>query len=217
MLPKPEKKKKSKSDVQQLDLVDIADSAKNIKRKRTVLLFALLCTFGLSLMFSIYQSLSSHQFTFSLPQLNLSSNISMLPTKTISLDSQLNNLLSSTPQLNFYLRTQNSDSTTYSYSQNIDQLFLDQNYQTQVSDLSLQPESTDSLLNKLLPQGVSLRQILSTKEEYLEAQYLIVVPKKQIFIILSGPQNHTNIVSEEKFAKLVEKIYFLILNQSTQT
>lgn len=217
MLPKPDKKKKTKSDVQQLDLVDTVSSAQKVKKKRTALLLALLFTFGLSLIFSIYQSISSRQFSFSLPRLNLPTNISLLPTKTISLDSQLSNLLSPTPELNFYLRIENPDSTPYSFSQNIDQLFLDQNYQQQVSELSSTPATSDSPLAKLLPQGVEIRQIISTKQDFLEAQYLITIPRKQIFIILSGPQNQTQLVSEEKFAKLIEKIYFLILNQSTQT
>jgi|GEM_PF-2495616 hypothetical protein len=216
MLPKPEKKRKTKSDIQQLDLVDTVSSAQKIKTKRATLLWALLFTFGLSLIFSIYQSLSSRQFSFSLPQFNLPTNISLLPTKTSSLDSELSQLFSSTPQLNFYLRTQNADSTTYSFSQNIDQLFLDQNYQQLISELSSTPATSDSPLAKLLPQGVELRQVITTKEDFLEAQYLINIPKKQIFIIFSGPRNQTQLVSEEKFAQLIEKIYFLILNQSTQ-
>ena len=216
MLPKPDKKKKTKSDVQQLDLVDTVSAAQKIKTKRTTLLWALLFTFGLSFIFSVYQSLSSRQFSFSLPQLNLPTNISLLPTKTSSLDSELSQLLSSTPQLNFYLRIQNSNSPPYSFSQNIDQLFLDQNYQQQVSELSSTPAISDSPLAKLLPQGVEIRQIISTKQNFLEAQYLITIPKKQIFIILSGPQNQTQLVSEEKFAQLIEKIYFLILNQSIE-
>ncbi len=216
MLPKPEKKKKTKSDVQQLDLVDTISLAQKVKTKRTTLLLALLFTFGLSFIFSIYQSLSSRQFSFSLPQFNLPTNIPFLSTKTNSLDSQLTNLFSSTLQLNFYLRTQSVDSPSYSFSQNVDQLFLDQNYQQLISDLSAITKSSDSSLAKLLPQGVDLREIVSTKEDYLEAQYLITVPHKEIFIILSGPQNQSQIVSEEKFAKLVEKIYFLILNQSVE-
>ena len=205
MLPKPDKKKKTQSDVQQLDLVDATTSVQKVKKKRTALLWALLFTFGLSFIFSIYQSLSSRQFSFSL-----------LPTKTTSLDSELSQLFSSTPQLNFYLRTQNAALTTYSFSQNIDQLFLDQNYQQLISELSSTPETSDSALAKILPQGVELRQTITTKEDYLEAQYLINIPKKQIFISLSGPQNQTQLVSEEKVAFLIEKIYFLILNQSTE-
>ncbi len=217
MLPKPDKKKKTKSDVQQLDLVDTVSSAQKVKTKRTTLLWALLFTFGLSIIFSIYQSISSRQFSFSFPKFNLPTNISLLPTKTISLDSELSSLLSSTPQLNFYLRSESAESSPYSYSQNIDQLFLDQNYQQLVTELSSKPESLDSPLSKLLPQGVELRQVITTKEDFLEAQYLITIPKKQIYIILSGPQNLTQLVSEQNFAKLIEKIYFFILNQSIET
>jgi len=216
MLPKPDKRKKTKSDVQQLDLVDSVSSAQKVKKKRIALLWALLFTFGLSLIFSIYQSLSSRQFSFSLPQFNLPTNISLLPSKTSSLDSEISRLLSPTSKLNFYLRVESTNSTPYSYSQNIDQLFLDQNYQQLVSELLSTPEISESPLSKLLPQGVKIHQIITTKEEYLEAQYLINIPNKQIFIILSGPQNQTQLVSEEKFANLIEKIYFLILNQSTE-
>jgi hypothetical protein len=217
MLPKPDKKKKTKSDAQQLDFVDTLTSVQKVKKKRTALLLALLFTFGLSFIFSIYQSISSRQFSFSFPQFNLSQNNSSFPTKTLSLDSQITNLISSLSQLNFYLRIESTNSPPFSYSQNIDQLFLDQNYQQYISEISSQPESTDSPLKKMLPQGVNLRQIITTKEDYLEAQYLISIPGKQIFIILSGPLNQPQLVSEEKFANLIEKIYFLILNQSPQT
>lgn len=181
MLPKPEKKSSKSS--QQLDLIDTISDEERLRKKRRSLIFSLLLTVGLSLIFGLYTQLKHYNFsTLSLPQFSLNFNLSSL--------SQLKPTF--TPNLP-------SDWTF--------QLLSDGENPPSLSTPNPAPYA-----KKYLPEGVLVSEKTTSTADYFEINSEISTPQKkfQVYAKIPGKINSSS-PELDRYSRAVESLYWYLL------
>lgn len=204
MLPKPEKiKKKTKSE--ESEVVNEISPAEKIRKKRLFVTLVLLITVGLSFLFWFYHFLMN----FSLPKISFSVPKIAVPkssNSTLSLEKDIDSVLISEKSIwSIYIK-----SDSFLWQKNSDQLFSDINSDTVISNFSKIKTTNESLIQKSLPVGAEIKENLISKDNSFEAQYLITVPQRQIFLILKVSGDDLE-KSKTLIPKLAEKIYWDII------
>jgi hypothetical protein len=204
MLPKPEKiKKKIKSE--ESETVNEISPAEKIRKKRIFVTWALSITIGLSFLFWIYHFLrnfSLPKISLSVPKISVSKNLN----PTLSLEKDINSVLISEKSIwSIYIK-----SDSFLWQKNPDQLFSDTNPDSIISNLSKSKNTNESLIQKSLPVGAEIKENLISKNNSFEAQYLITVPQKQIFLVLKVSGDNLE-KSKLLIPQLAEKIYWDVI------
>ncbi len=205
MLPKPEKPSKKSKSPQQLDLVDtIQDGAKH-QHKRLWVIFLLITTIGLSLIFSIYRYLKTYKFSpnvpqisFNLPQVNQNKSAIVFDQKLITTISSSNSwsfsLLSLDDNIPVLIETYNPKDYVYDFP----------NIYSQLSASGVLP---DSLIVDTLPQGLNFSEKIITESDYLEHQLLINLPS-QNYLLVSRFLGTDPAVFRSQLPQLIDSIYW---------
>lgn len=182
MLPKPDKSKKTKTE--QLDLVETISKQDNLLHRRRFIIFTLVLTAGISLIFWGYRFLITTPIgQISLPHINFFQNH---PSVALNLPSHFSHW-SIYVKSNDFVWSQNSHQDPESEFQHLRQL----------------PSRSDSLLRQVLPSGVDVKEILATSS----ASYLISVPNREIFLSFGFPASEQSLLPQ-----LVDKIYWAIIH-----
>lgn len=205
MLPKPEKIKKPQK-TEQLKLDDKVVKQDKLKNKRRLLVIILFLTVGLSVIFSMCNTIKS--INFSLPA--QIPTISVLPPSTslspIGIDSDIAAIIKTdTGYWSFFVQ-----SDSFTWSKNQDQIFNQTNQSDQLQQLAQSPIDNSDLAYLTLPQGLNLKKVVFLGDGFYRVGYQIITPQKNINIIikLSGP-DITN--SQKLLPKIVSSIYWKLI------
>jgi hypothetical protein len=162
---------------EQLDLVETISTADKLKHKRLWLYLALFVTTGLSLIFWLYRSLKTVNFSPKLPQINL--NLTQGTSKHLALSPQLSTLLSQNPDIvGFYLGHDHPlENITYGSVPQIDSSSLE----SSLSSKAVLPKSPDTAL---LPDGIVYHEQLNSSDNQTTLTSLISNPIDKILIVI---------------------------------
>jgi len=202
MLPKRPAKKNQK-DTQQLKLEESISFKQKAKRKRTFLLVVLGLTVGLSIVFSFYRfTLNvSSRLHFSLPRIKINLPLSQKTSK-INLDKIIKPLLPSHDSWSIYVKT--LQNPPFSWSLN----FPNPTPDSIINSLAHQQDSTDSLSDDFLPQGVKIKEKIIKENNLYEYQTIISVPRQQIFIFIKTSDQHQ---PSHLIPSLIQAIYWTVI------
>lgn len=187
MLPKPEKIKKSISS--ESDNSDQPSPSDKIKTKRLVLVILIGLTVGLSLAFSLYHFLKTTRF--SLPKFSTTS----ISVSTDPLENQLKAILGA-DYSNWSFTVQSNSSPPFFWSSSPSSSPVDFPTVSAVIDKLKQP--VDPSILSVFPQGLKIIGLNSSNR----IQLIIVTPKDQIYLDLSGP------ISTEKLKSILPAMYW---------
>jgi hypothetical protein len=192
------------SSTEQLDLVNTISDGDKLRRKRQLLIFLLILTIGLSLVFAVYRYLKNTLSTKTFPKISF--NIS-LPVVLQTSDPSQN--------LNQVFKNGYSDwsvfveSGGFSWSKDFNQSLESQALTIQKEQLIKTPFITNGSAKSLLPEGVDLQQITDQSAPVSKFYFLLTVPKQQIFVVIYPPSADST--SLELVSTLVEKIYWSVI------
>ncbi len=206
MLPKRLSKKELKpSDSTQLKLEQTIPTKEKIKKKRSFLLIVLALTVGLSIIFSLYRTITNISVLpkFSLPSFK-SKNTTTFTTKIshINLDKPVKAILSQPNNWSIYVKTLNPPSSSWSHN------FPLPLSDSIISDLLAQKPSLDNLIKNSIPQGSQVKENIISQDDSLEYQAIISVPQQQILIIIKTKQDST---TDYLINQLIQIIYWQVI------
>ncbi len=216
MLPKPEKNKKVQS-ASQLDLLDAVSSEDKLKKKRRSLIILLVLFVGSSLVFYLYRRFTSISFTLRPPSfdIRLPSFSFFSPRSPLSTTDEVENIIKSDRNYwSVYLQSPPSTSSAYVWSRNPDQIFSQQSLSNILRSLqSLSPNPNSTLLDSL-PQGASVKEIVTSQADYYQISALIVVPGRQMLFVakVSGSNNLQQ--SQQLIPSLAKNLYWSAISQT---
>ena len=214
MLLKPDKAKKIFPG-EQLSLVGPLDDARKAKKKKITLIVSLFLCIGLSIIFTVYRTVSriisekkyqKFEINFKLPNLKISTSAN------IDLDAEIDSVLQNNNGLwSFYVETLPKTMESFSWAKNRDQLFIDDSSVNITSLLLKKQDTPDSLIKPNLPEGAQIRENQIAKDGYFEYQSVITVPGKQIFLVIKTSGSSDLEKSKSLIPLLAEKIYWAVI------
>jgi hypothetical protein len=204
MLPKVDKNKKQFPQGQFPDKKpDPLSDKKSLKKKRRLILFSLLITVGLSLIFWTYRSVKTLlnkdqpiSFKINLPSPNFNFN-NKVKDKSKDFNKEMEKILSSTSNdLALYI-TDNSPDKVFIWQKNQQSIFTKKDLASIKNEInSLQPSSKNSL-NLDLPQGLTFQEINDSNQYFLQ----INLPGRKLLILISSNQ-------PQNFPSLIQSVYW---------
>lgn len=212
MLPKPEKISKKNPKVEQPNMVDALDNEAKIRRKRRLVFLILILTVGLSFGFWFYRSAKNIFINKNFPKINFNFSFKPNQNNNNNLEKSVNEIL--IKDKNFWsiiVKNLPESSTSFSWAKNDTEILANEKIADIISLLSKKDFSEQSLIKTALPSGVQIKENIISADNSFEIQDLIIVPEKQILLIIkiSGTNNLSQ--SQKLIPQLAEKIYWNVI------
>ena len=207
MLPKPDKNKKTFIQDELPKKGDPVVAAKTLKKKRKLVLFSIIITVGLSLLFWTYRSTKNFlsqdkplSFKLNLPIFKPNFSKKGNKDKEINFSRQMEKSLSTKFKDTSIHITDNNKEDPFLWQQNQNKIFENQDLISIKSKINSLKGLPQSVLSLDLPHGLVFQEIFSTKDDY---QYFgqITIPGRKIMILIISDQN-------QEIPELVESLYW---------
>jgi len=208
MLPKEEKTRKKKDDGEQVGLFDKEDAQAKRRKKRQTVYFVMFLTVGLSLLMSLYHGIKNfnpQSLKISAPKLE---NISQV--KPIITNQDLEDIVKNDSATWSIKLIDSSQSPVFEKNS---QNFSDSEISSIIKKLADQDFSSSIIYAKSLPEGIKVKENISSKDNNLSYFSEIPVPNKQFFILIKITNSKDLNQSTSLLPQLIDQLYWYRLQK----
>ena len=208
MLPKEEKVKKKKTEVEQTGLFDKEEAQAKRQKKRQTVYIVLFLTVGLSLSMWLYHGIKNFKpkpIKISPPKLENISKVKSIITSQ-DLESIIKND-SATWSIKLI------DSSKNPVFEKNSQNFSDSEISSIVKKLANQDSSSSIIYAKSLPEGIGVKEIISPQDNNLSYFSQISVPGQQFFIFIKITDSKDLTQSTSILPQLIDQLYWYRLQK----